>query len=172
MRLFKRVELHGPHLVLSDIGSDHCVLGAMSVNFLNDGFRSVRFRCREDHLVFIALKLTHPLRMPFFRELFQNLRKDLFHIAPEAHIRTDILSDLRAVDIDMDRHTFFCVLVQVACRAVRESDSDCQKQITFGLGLDGRIFSVHAAHSKIQRIGGRNGGDSHHRKTDRRVDPF
>ena len=111
MRLFKRVELHGPHLVLSDVGSDHCVLSTMSVNFLDDGFRSVRFRCREDHLVLIALKLTHPLRMPFFRERFQNLRKDLLHIAPEAHIRTDILSDLRAVDIDMDRHTFFCVLV-------------------------------------------------------------
>ena len=111
MRLFKRIELHGPHLVLSHVGSDHCVLGAVLVDFLDDGFRSVRFRCREDHLVLVALKLVHPLRMPFLRECFQDLIEDLLHIAPETHVRTDVLSDLRTVDIDMDRHTFLCILV-------------------------------------------------------------
>ena len=70
---------------------------------------------------------------------------------------------------DLNEYTKKCMTVHIDIdRAVRESDADCQKQITFGLGLDGRIFSVHAAHSKIQRIGGRNGGDSHHRKTARR----
>ena len=97
--------------MLSDIGSDHCVLGAVLVDFLDNCLRSVGFRCREDHLILVALKLAHPLRMLFFRKRFQDLIENLLHIAPEAHVRTDILSNLRTVDIDMDRHTFLCVLI-------------------------------------------------------------
>ena len=111
MGLFKRIELHGPHLVLSHIGSYHSVLGAVLVDFLDNRLRSVGFRCREDHLVLVALKLVHPLRMLFLRKCFQDLIEDLLHIAPETHVRTDVFSDLRTVDIDMDRHTFLCVLV-------------------------------------------------------------
>ena len=97
--------------MLSDIGRYDRIIRTVFVDFFNDGFRSVRFWRREDHLVFVTFQLCNPFRMFMLRECFQDLCEDLLHISPETHVRADVLSDLRTVDIDMDRHAFLCIFV-------------------------------------------------------------
>ena len=86
----------------------------------------------------------------------QDPLKDHLHISPHADIGTHILSDLRPVDIDMDRHAFTGIFIQVAGGPVRKPHAHSKQQIALGLGHDGGVLSVHAAHAQVQRIRGRH----------------
>ena len=149
MRSFKFIILHGPHLVLTDIGCHHSVRCHMLIDLFDDRSRveTAKLQC-SGHLS-VTLYLFDPFRMFTLRNHIKNLAENLFYIAPHAHIRADVLTKFCTVNIDVYCHTFLRILALIACRTVGKTDTDCDQQITFRLCFCRLVFSVHTGHTKI-----------------------
>ncbi len=79
-------------------------------------------------------------------------RKRLLHIGGKAEAGTDILIDLRLVDIDMDDESVFSKPVRAAGRTVREPCAEHQQQVAFVHRVIRVIRTVHAEPLQRKRV--------------------
>ena len=103
-------------------------------------------------------------------ELLVELLQHKLQITDNSGIDTDILIDLRRINIDLDDLGILGKFVRIACHAVGESCPQRNQQVTFAHAEVGCLRAVHTDHSGVARAASVKRAFSHQGIADRRVD--
>ena len=133
MRLLVMEVLRRPHLILSDLRDNACVVLRQLLNLLHDE------RTGQAILIVMERKFRRKLLTvadPFLmvRLLDQRVEPDqnLPHISDHTGIDFDVLVDLRRIDIELDDLRILCKQPRIADDTVREPGSDREQKIAAG----------------------------------------
>ena len=155
-----------PHLVLADIGDDDRVTPLRGAPEIVDDMRGVEvtivgknLNVADRRLAFVA----GDALLPRFPAVRGNGRQQLLErpaeVTDQWDIDTDVLVDFRGIDVEVDFARVRRVAAQIAGDAIIEAHAAGDEQI----GLLNRHvhprFAVHAHHSEVQGVRGREAAD-------------
>ena len=154
--------LRFPHLVLADVGHDHCVAAAGLLPQIVDDVRGVKVAAVRQVLnvphrgvAFQPVDVIPPLAAIDGLKAGQQIAQHGPQIADEGHIDLHILVNLRRIDLHLDLLGLGGVSFQVAGHTVVKAHAQGDQEIGVLNGVVHPGFAVHSHHAEIQRMRGR-----------------
>ncbi len=149
-------QLRRPHLVLSNVGAN-----AVRAALVDDAGKSGEHIVGHEHvgigavvllllnvLVADSMDMPNPLGGISRRQLFQHGPQHILHIAHDRHVHTNILANLRGIDIDMHNFGVGGERRGLAGHPIIKAAAQVQQQVAL---LDSAVVmhpAMHARHTE------------------------